>query len=80
MLVTDWMNDNPGVGRRKKILEYLRLEGRFNVNCRNRPQMWQDKDLTYLLKKGKIRVVREGRLSWSWSPFRVSYVELVEEV
>lgn len=49
-----------GKERRKEILNFLDRSDRipFYVNCKYRPQIHQDKDLKYLLKKKIIKTIR----------------------
>lgn len=44
--IVDWFNNNPN--------------GRCYVNCKYRPQVKYDPDLKYLIRKGFLKVKREG--------------------
>ena len=44
--IVDWFNNNP--------------EGRYYVNCKYRPQVKDDPDLKYLIRKGFLKAEREG--------------------
>jgi hypothetical protein len=53
---------NPGVHRRQMIVALLESgKDVLCVNCKYRPQVNQDSDLKYLIRKKVLKIIRENR-------------------
>lgn len=59
------LNMNQGKQRRDMIIAMLESGKHvLAVNCKYRPQLYQDNDLRLLIKKGVLRQVRQNRRTY----------------